>query len=523
MESFYVTATSNASLDIFPKNSLVNFGNQLPQDLDVNGYKVALQTIFLDNKYGNIPNSILGTRNHFLLFHNNNQNAELVGVCDITDFTMSPNAFVRTVNENLNKKGNRVLLGVSQKKIQIIMTKCVLLVHRQINRYLQFSEEKQNYLGEEYVVLNSEGGTQTFLSRKDFPVKTFTPTVIKVQLEEMQQNLSQVRLVQDLALIKVEEASYPFFHVCKRKEYFKLNRNQLSSLSIRLVDAENYPIHAGKGQPTLLKLQFKKFPMSSFVLRLSSLESNNIFSDNCSSSFRIQLQQPLDVSRNWEVALSSIYLPSKIDAGSTLSAKNCYISISAPGTNFKKIPLHDLTDFSAEGFVAHCETKISSAFPQEAAPISLTLLENGEIQTHFERHSIVQISGMLAYLLERAPTPDLQEFWVMEGQQGTKMKWGKINFKRAQPHVVCVHCNFITPLMVGNTFGQVLQIIPYYDNTNVIGNVMKYEAQHLDFLPMSMNDKAVLQFEMCNTGSSLITFKNNKAEILLTLVFREKM
>lgn len=524
MESFYVTVTSNASKDIFPGNTLVNFGNQLPQEIDVTDYKVALQSIFLDNKYGNIPNSILGTRNHFLLFHDSSENANFISICDITDFTLSATSFAKIVNRKLNAIGTRVMVRVSQKKIEIVLTNCLLMVHKQINRYLQFpTNVKRSYLGQEYVVLNSEGTTKTFVSSKDFPVHVVTPTIIKVKLEEMQQNLSEVELVQDLALIKVKEALYPFFNVCKRKEYFKLNWNRLSTLRVTLVDEENYPINAGNGQSTILKLQFKKFPMSSFVLRLSSLESKNVFSDNTNSSFRILLRQPLDLSRTWEVALSSIYLPSKIDVASTLFAENFYISISLGGDAFRRIPLNSLTDFSPDGFVTHCTEKIAAAFPRQSVPIQITAQENRDIYIQFEANVSLRISGMLAYLMEKAPTPDLQHFWPMEGQRGTKIKWGKINYKRVQPHVAVVHCNFISPLIVGNTFGKVLQIIPYYDSANIFGSIMKYEAQHLDFLPMSMNDRTVLQFEMQNTLGNLITFNDKNAEILLTLVFREKM
>jgi len=78
--------------------------------------------------------------------------------------------------------------------------------------------------------------------------------------------------------------------------------------------------------------------------------------------------------------------------------------------------------------------------------------------------------------------------------------------------------------VVGNTFARVLQLIPYFDNSekNADG-LMKYEAQHLDFLPLGMNDQTTLQFEMRNSNGDLVSFANETTEILLTLVFREKL
>jgi hypothetical protein len=45
----------------------------------------------------------------------------------------------------------------------------------------------------------------------------------------------------------------------------------------------------------------------------------------------------------------------------------------------------------------------------------------------------------------------------------------------------------------------------------------------LDFQPLSMNDPSMLHFEMRNAVGEYITFSNADAEIMLTLVFREKM
>jgi hypothetical protein len=76
--------------------------------------------------------------------------------------------------------------------------------------------------------------------------------------------------------------------------------------------------------------------------------------------------------------------------------------------------------------------------------------------------------------------------------------------------------------VVGHDFAKVLQMIPYFGSDSDGATIMKYEAQHLDFLPMSTNDPTTLQFEMRNSAGDYIRFDNDDAEILLSLVFREK-
>jgi hypothetical protein len=527
MNSFYMVAASNASTDFYPQNTLVSFKNQLPQEIDVTGYKIALQSISLDNKYGNIPNGILGTRNHFLLFTGSTTpviNATPNAVCDITDYTMSPRTFANVVNRKLGGKGEMMVTVVNRKNLQVRLTNCVLLVHQEVNKCLNFSEDTLLYNGQVYTLLSSQRTTKTFLTKNDFPIRVgaAAPSIIKVQLEQMCCNISDVKLVQDLAVLKVNP-KYPYYNVCKRKEYFNLNCNRLTTLCIRLVDENNWPLHLGSGQATFLKLQLKQFAMKSFVLRLSSLESRDVFSDNKNSSFRINLQQPIE-SSNWDVALSSIYLPSRINTGILLTAENFYIDVpSTTGEGFQRLILHDLNDFTVEGFVTHCTMKIAAAFPEaNPPPITFEVEENKDIYVKFNVGLNMTLSSMLAYLLSQTPHPN-DSFSPFVGEKDARRRWGKIDFQKLHPHIVLVYCNFVVPTVVGNTFGQVLQMIPYYNGDLGGDEIMQYEAQHLDFLPMQMNDKATLRFEMRNASGDIINFENDETEVLLTLVFREKM
>ena len=510
-------SVSNASVDLHPKNTLVKFENELPCQIDVTGYKVALQSLYLDNKYGNIPNGVLGTRNHFLLFFTNPTKDSIPNaVCDITDFKMSPQTFVDVLNQALGKLiAGRIRFSTTSKGIQITLNKCVLLIHPEVNKCFNFGKIDFTHSNTQYTILSSLGGTRNYTSTKDFPRKNAAPRIIKVQLLEMCCNLSDVALVQDLAVIQVKPgAAHPFYNVCKRKEYFNLNCNTLKSLSVRLVDENNYPIHLSSGQPTFLKLQLKKFPMKSFVLRLSSLESKNVFTDNRSSSFRIALQQQLNCC-GWEVALSSIFLPSKTNLSNQLTADNFYIQFAQ-----KRISLHELNSFTVEEFLKQLTKKLIAAFPGGNSPVSFTL-EEGVLFFHAAADIELHISGMLAYLLSKAPTPTEETFWPLNMRVGDKGKLGSLNFEKLQPHTVLIYCNFIVPLVVGNTFARVLQMIPYYDNNAEEDGTMKYEAQHLDFTPLSMNDKNTLEFEIRNSSGDLIKFQDDNKEILLTLVFRE--
>ena len=519
---------SNASTNLYPENTRAAFKNELPQSLDVTGYKITLQSISLDNNYGNIPNSVLGTRNHFLLFLGNTHslpNPTPIAICDITDYAMLAATFVVAVNKSLLDVKTRGRIRVTltpDKRLEITMRDAVLLVHKEVNKMFNFnSTETFVYNRMEYTKLNSYGGSKKFISQNEFPQHAITPSIIKVQLQQMCQNVSDVSLVQDLAIISVKpKTTYPFHNVCKRKEYFNLNCTRLSTVNIKLVDGDNWPLHLAGGQPTILKLQLKKFTMQSSVLRLSSLESQDVFSDNSNSSFRIKLQQPI-VNSSWDVALSSIYLPSKVNITSVLTADNFYIEFSKTGIAFERVTLHDITDLTPGGFITHCTAKVLEALGSNV--IVLSLDENNGINLQCTIGLAINISGMLGYLLHRTSSPYAQRNIPVQCLRASKTRYlGQLDFSKLHPHTVFVHCNFVTPIIMGNTFAQVLQVVPYSDVSEQ-DSVMKYEAPHLEFLPMTMNDRSTLRFEMRNSSGDLFNFLDSSIEILLTLVFREKI
>jgi hypothetical protein len=323
-----------------------------------------------------------------------------------------------------------------------------------------------------------------------------------------------------LAIIRVKPTqSYPFYSVCKRKEYFGLTSGgRLTTLSVRLVDEDNFPLQVGSGQPTFLKLQLKKFPMNSSVLRLSSLESANIFANNKNNSFRIQLQQPLSIN-NWDVALSSIFLPSTPKTSSMMTADNFFIELPTQTEELRRVALNELRDFTAAGFLKHFTSAVAAAFP--SSPITV-LLDGQELYIQSNVDITVNISTMLAYLLSKNPSAEGPSVLPIKLESNVKKHFGVLDFKKLHPHIILVHCNFIAPLAVGSTFGHVLQMVPYYNSNEDGGELFKYEAQHLDFHPLCMNDKSILQFEIRNSAGDLVQFENDTSEILLTLVFREK-
>lgn len=512
--------TSNASTDIHTNNNLNTFQNNLPQEINVHGYKVSLQSLSLDNKPGNVPNNVLGSKNHFRLYSTQTPSVNnLLAECDISDLTVTPLELSRILNLRL-MTDRGFTSKVQGKSIEVTLSKNItLLVSKYVSRWLNFTAGVEiQYEGDSFTALQAPETAEKIFTSAEITTTSKHPRIIKVRLEEVQQNLSSVKQVQDLALVVVKEpVAYPFYHVCRRKEYFALRDAKISNLSFSLLDEDNFPIQLGSGQATFIKIQFKKFPMDSLVLRLSSLESQHIFSDNASNSFRIQLQEPLDLRQNWEVALSSVFLPNAINYTSLL-APNDYFFGFGSGENFKKLDLNDVLEKTSNEIAQECNTRIQTLFAPTNPPINFTTDRDDNLFLKCNITCMITISGMLGYLLSKSTMVDEVVKWSLTKDKN--YNFGKIDLNKMRPHIILMYCNFIQPIVVGHTFGQVLQMIPYYNSGEA--SILKYEAQHLDFISLSMNDKSVLHFELRDSRGELIPFKETDTEILLTLVFRKK-
>ncbi|HEY6435966.1 MAG TPA: hypothetical protein VIY47_05210, partial [Ignavibacteriaceae bacterium] len=177
---------------------------------------------------------------------------------------------------------------------------------------------------------------------------------------------------------------------------------------------------------------------------------------------------------------------------------------------------NDMDEFSQKGFIKIVNQKIENHFN---VPPIVFQTNMAEVSINFKADVKVQLSSTLAYLFTKAPMAD-NDFTV-QGNRTTVVNLGKLNFKKIRPHSILIYCNFITPIIVGSTFARLLKTISFYDDDNANNNLMKYESTHLEFYPVSMNDKMLLSFELRTSSGELIKFENEMEEVVSTLVFRE--
>jgi hypothetical protein len=516
MDTQYIIAVSNASEEE-NDNSLSKFKNRLPKEFTCNGsYQIALQSIYLDNNFGNIPYGILNTSNHFIIHKSRNWDFD-----DDPEYSLTINRAVYTDKGliSLLRSGpnDKVGFGIVKKKLVIAISDRILLVHPEIIKFfiLKNGEETKVINGLTYTVFDGLDRKKIVTSENEFLSLPIIPKFIKVKLNEMKQSLSVKNYHTDIAIIGNEKLdNTPFNYTVKRKEYFDIAPNILSTLSVTLTDEEDRQLLLVKGQPTILKFTIKKKTiMDSFILRVCSNDSNILFPDNINTNFRIELPQPLPSECLWDVALSSAFFPSRYNMRHILNKENFYIEFSPDDVTFTRITF-DNVELTTKAIFQEINDRNDR--------VHMEIVENNDNDSFwmvFYKDTYLRMSKLFSYCLGKTYDTEIN---IFAEKEKTNLEFPNMNFDQSIPHAMFLYCNFVSPLIIGQQFSPILKIIPLEKNQGK-DVIIKHDVEHLEYLPVSLNNRTTMEFTLRDPAGNLIKFENEKTPVFFNLIFRERM
>lgn len=509
MATKYIIATSRSSEDK-NSNSSVQFRNNLPTDINVQKHKLALQSIFIDSKFGNIPTTIRETVDHFVLLDTEYNHVKSMSL-------KYPKLTIEEIVWLLNKQTDRNLCYFSigaTKRLQIELSNSVLLFHPTINIFFGLEGTEAVYNNEVFYFLeNTAQEKKVFIAEKKLSMKPLLPKMIKVKLEEMEPSLSTQNNSQIIGIIcgDKEIAKYPLFNVVLKKEYVDVLQPTLNTITITLLDENNRPLCLEDGEQTIVKLKLQATMFDSFILRIASNECRDIYPNNTNSNFRIQLSRPLRTQdRQWEVALSSICLPAKMSDKKLL--ENVWIEFSFDNITYDRLSFDDqVPPITTEKVFLHMKEYLETIF----FDMMLQLLTDAD--------NIIMMRGKADTTYIRTSSKFAALFNIKETyfsiRKEEEITLGFFDIRRLDPKILYLYCNFIHPVVIGEKRERILKLLPFTHNNKDV--ITKYESQHLDFMPLSLNDPYLLHFELCTYGNNPIQFDNENALVLINLIFRE--
>ncbi len=491
---------SNSCMGIYEENNPINFSNNFPEsirlydDSDQSDYQIALQSIIVDANFSNVPNDIARLNSHFQIYNGNTYDENLSPLSsfkiDNQLYTLDNLIFELdskiSMSSLIEDGGVNVKITNVKDFLKIEVKYCTLLIHVNVCDWLGIIKSEVLTTSGEYAIYEHE---TSIVSGKNLLGNALIPKLIKVKLSQITTfNFFDHK---DLAILATSEIASNglIYYIATTKEYFRLNTIRLEELTVELTDENNFPLLLVKGQPTIIQLIVKKMNNKSFIVRINSEESKNTFSDNVRENFRTQIWHLTDLTyEKWQVALTSIHFPNSIDISCTLAKEEFwieFISIGEIPVN-KKITFEDDNIYDILSLKECINRKVKIAIGDSKFVFSIF---DGKARIQFYNPMVVRLSPLFSYVIGRDIT-NLNQLNIKAARELTFPK--KIDLQRCKPNVIFLHCDFISPLIVGDKYMRVLKMIPFSHG--------KYECKHLDFINVMSNNLSSIQIQLMDAS-----------------------
>lgn len=546
MNEFYMLVTSDTSKAIYEDNTQTKFTNILPHNLQLSDdWHVALQSLTFNPILSNIPESLRTTgKDHFMLSPipaNEEFNRKT-----IISFSLRYKRYYtsdKIMEGILNRlpptfaKLNLLQVSVSPlDKLVITISKMVFYIQQDMYDWLKLTTDSKNrhiYIGTtKYLEYDGRNRDVILSSTTSIYEQETTPNFIKIKLAELKPNLSGGGFNKELALIpfpKESTTSSLTWYEVKNKEYFKLASSCLSNISVELSTNTNNSLDLLPGSETILKLKFKNMQgQSSFITRLQSNDSLNIYPNNNAAFFRIQLPHSINFNdNNWQVALSSIHYPNCLKVCDFLNQNAYWIEIRVDNENeddeqrIVRISFEDVEVHNVINIRNVIQEKINTSLGNNIIEFGTTPTE--ELAVSVFKNLTLRFSHKFNSIFEVFIHKEYKPYYdipLQAGYQGVLP--GQINLNKCLPQNLLLCTDFTTPIIVGDKYSNVLKLIPMPSKCETNEKLLSYEAQHLDFMDIPTNQLQTIQFDFRTLEGIPIKFKDENAVTYINLLFRKK-
>lgn len=312
------------------------------------------------------------------------------------------------------------------------------------------------------------------------------------------------------------------FHSVKRKEYFPVKPSELTRITIKLCDVNGDLINFLPGQATVVKLKIKKMNQrSSFILQLSSFESRHLFKENNCVSFTNNLSYPIQLDKNWYVALSTIMIPKDILPSTKVEdfifkivddEEKIYLNIDFEKSDFKNLESIQSKIMSSFRDNEHVEAMFSKSY-------------NGRLmfRTNTTNTLYIKTTALLGIVLGNSQEGILIEDSLMK----IKLKQGRStvmshvpDLRKLYHNMILIYCDIVEPINLGNKRVQIIEMIPLIMKPDE--SYISYECENHDFLKILTSFISNITIELRSIEGDLIPFGTTKDSTHVCLLFKRK-
>lgn len=535
-DSFYILLASNGSTDVYKNNSLSKFTNIFPSPLRTDSsWRVALQAISFDTRFSTVPSQIKGETHAILLWKQHTENGpifysepshiisipqqvdDLIHLVSLLQGQIDPNICRILLNNNkvVIRTPKGYVIGIKDTVAE------VLNINGSSHTSVAFHHVKGDYTKFKTLQIYN---IEKIISNEQLEFQIKIPKTVSIVLEQMRWSNSGKQYHKILTTIPfavLSDTRTYFYYEAQRREYYELLNSHPTYLSVQLVDESGVQLNLKSGQPTFIKLKFRKMEnvLSMFSMRVGSNDSLEMYPSNNSSNFRINLARPIELpqGQHWEVALSSVHYPGHFSVADFVKDNIWFLAMKIGGGGVSGI-----LAFSKETLEVRAD--VIDRIHKE-----MQKLGGGKISIQDNKiHLYGGSSGIeLTLSLGLAKILGSPQAWMANGHDQTiTVRAGKeiilagnvFRVDELLPHSFLLYADIIQPINVGGGLSKVLQLIP-----NIPNKSSYFACKHLDFIPLNENRLSHMHFELCLHDGKHVPFVDLSQDVIINLLFRRKI
>ena len=518
-DSFYIVLTSNSSQEIHPENKASDFVNILPiiQHFTPN-WGVAVQSLYFYPKFKFLPKNI--DLKHALI-----KVYGYIGGKPHTVFGISSDSVIASLEDLafvLNYNCQRVAPNLKIKVIDKRLT--IKQDDDGSDSVLDINKQLAEFLGLPSTNLGISKNTYAYalpLIQPRNVVYENTPKTISILLNEIRSSQSNYTDKKKVlyTIPYTPNGESPIYFEVERKEYHYLQNSSISKLSIKLCNEKNEILELMPAQPTVIKLKFRP-NMNSRIITVSSKNCNHVHDSNSNNNFQVIFDHPVILDGIWEIALSSIYFPSKLNILDYTSENNDTLKNWITFDDSNPLSITRKNANNIEGIVKYISIHLKTHY-DDKINISINLDDCIVIKSTIDYK--MQFTASLGAILGDTPsqfsTNPLESMsHLVSAKQDFIFATGVNKINEFLPHAFILSCDAIKPTFSASTYMQSLKVVPFTPNVST-----HYQSHHLDYTPLINTTIYKMYFQLKTLDGKKFVFSDDTEEVLINLSLRKKL
>lgn len=296
----------------------------------------------------------------------------------------------------------------------------------------------------------------------------------------------------------------------KNPLFFKSRKELLSEASFQLIDIEdNKSPEFSFAAPTYIQVSVKKSEMEKhFNIFLDSTceKSKDLYPNNSSTDFVIELPERLEFNRHWQVTLKSLFLPNKIH-----NIENCFLSYEEyeAGENGTLIKLIRKTKVNVSGYFPSTNLLINELrdkIGRDELPIRIDI-KDGFVKLSSELFPSeiprqVRLSPYLGYILGYNLELEKDGQCLRFDENSEYISPYKADVNRMFPKNIIIGCDIVDNTIFG---GQHIKLLRFVSNSiNPNSNKITFDFHQDEYVDLGVRSFKSIHIAIMNVSGDTL-------------------